>query len=415
MEKYDIEKSSFLKNPKLTKIVLLLSGMMTVMGGALISPDLPKIQAYFTSVPSIEVITPFVLTIVALSIIIFSPVTAKLISKVSKRKIFLTSLILYAIGGTAGFYLNNIWAIMISRVLLGAAIGALMPCTLILVSEYFQGRERNEFIGILTASMSLGGMIFISASGYLADINWRLPFLIYMFSLVVLPLAILFIPEPKKIIEVTKAVKSVKKVHLNLSIILVNLLGFLSMVFLYFMTVQMPFYVQVLAIGTSFSSGIIIGTMNLFQTFAGILLGKHIKLKPVQIVEICFLLESVGFIIIALATSAPILILGAIFCGFGIGMMMASTNVWITVVPPDEERGKYISIFNTLLYTGQFVSPLFAMPIVNLFGYSAPYGFFAQIGIICLIIVILIMTTTFISAKKGKKNFFTVKELSNET
>lgn len=413
MERYDIEKSSFLKNPKLTKIVLLLSGMMTVMGGALISPDLPKIQAYFAAVPSIEVITPFVLTIVALSIILFSPVTAKLISKVSKRNIFLASLILYAIGGTAGFYLNNIWAIIISRVLLGAAVGALTSCTLILASDYFHGNERNEFIGILTATMSIGGVIFISASGYLADISWRLPFLIYLFSLVVLPLAILFIPEPKKIVEVTKAVKSVKKVHLNL-IILINLLAFLSMVFLYFMTVQMPFYVQVLAIGTSFLSGIIIGTMNLLQAFAGILLGKHIKIKPVQVVEIFFLLESVGFIIISLATNPIILILGAIFCGFGIGMMMASANMWITVVPPDEDRGKYINILNTALYTGQFVSPLFAIPIVNLFGYSAPYGFFAQIGILCLVIAILTIIYTVISTKKGKKNFFTVNELSDE-
>lgn len=56
-----------LKNPHLTKIVLVLTGMMTVMAGALIAPTLPSIQSYFSSVPSIELITPLVLTVVSLA------------------------------------------------------------------------------------------------------------------------------------------------------------------------------------------------------------------------------------------------------------------------------------------------------------------------------------------------------------
>ena len=184
----------FLKNPKITKAVLLFSGMMTIMGGALISPDLPRIQAYFAAVPSIAVITPFILTIVALSMIIMSPFIGTLIDKVGKRNIFLASLVLYAIGGSGGIYLDNIWALMVSRVVLAVAIGILTACTLTLAADYFHGRERHEFMGIFTASMSLGGVIFVSASGYLADIGWRMPFILYLFSLIVLPFAVLSIP-----------------------------------------------------------------------------------------------------------------------------------------------------------------------------------------------------------------------------
>ena len=72
MSNYNVEdQSTHLKNPKMAKVVLLLSGMLTIMAGALIAPDLPRIQAYFAAVPSIAVINHLILTIVALTIIIF--------------------------------------------------------------------------------------------------------------------------------------------------------------------------------------------------------------------------------------------------------------------------------------------------------------------------------------------------------
>ena len=405
----------FLKNPKITKAVLLFSGMMTIMGGALISPDLPRIQAYFAAVPSIAVITPFILTIVALSIIIMSPFIGTLIDKVGKRNIFLASLVLYAIGGSGGIYLDNIWALMVSRVVLAVAIGILTACTLTLAADYFHGRERHEFMGIFTASMSLGGVIFVSASGYLADIGWRMPFILYLFSLIVLPFAVLSIPETKEIMA-----KRAKTVAVNINqapqkakIILIYLLPFFSMVFLYIFAVQIPFYVNILAVGTSFLAGIIIAAMNVLQTFAGIFYGRSVGIKPAHIMEAFFLLESLGFIIISLAHSSLLLIIGASFCGFGMGIMMAASNMWVTTIAPDIDRGKYVVALTMMVYLGQFLSPFIAMPVVNMFGYSAPYGFFAQVGMLCLGIFIIAVLISVISNKKGKKNFFTARAITD--
>lgn len=437
MSTYKVENQTyiFLKNPKMTKAVLLLSGMLTIMAGALISPDLPRIQAYFAAVPSIAVITPFILTIVALSIIIVSPFIGGLIGKVGKRRIFLVSLVLYAIGGSGGLYLDNIWAIMVSRVVLAVAVGVLTVCTMTLAADYFHGNERREFMGFLSASMSLGAAIFIFASGYLADIGWRLPFMLYLFSLIILPFAFLFIPEIK---EVTK--KRTKKVTVEKDsahpmqqraallsadtvevdkqappkseLILIFVLPFLSMVFLYIMTVQMPFYVEVLAVGSSFISGIIITAMNILQTFAGIFYGRSVEIKPAHILEAFFLFESLGFLIISIASSTLFLIIGASFCGFGMGITIAASSTWVPSIAPDKDRDKYIIVLNMMIYSGQFLSPIIAMPFVNIFGYSAPYGFFTQVGILCLSIFIIAVLTSIISSKKGKRNFFTVRSIT---
>lgn len=415
MTKSSNDNQFFLKNPKMTKAVLLFSGMMTIMAGALISPDLPRIQAYFAAVPSIVVITPFILTIVALSIIIMSPFIGTLIDNVGKRNIFLASLVLYAIGGSGGLYLDNIWALMISRVVLAVAVGILTACTLTLAADYFHGRERHEFMGSFTASMSLGGVIFVFASGYLADIGWRLPFILYLFSLIILPFAFLSIPEPKEIIaKMSKSFAvNINQAPQKAKIILIYLLPFSSMVFLYIFAVQIPFYVNILAVGTSFLAGIIIATMNVLQTFAGIFYGRSVGIKPAYIMETFFLLESLGFIVISLAHSSLLLIIGASFCGFGMGIMMAASNMWVTTIASDIDRGRYVIALTMIVYLGQFLSPFIAMPIVNMFGYSAPYGFFTQVGIFCLGIFIITVLIGVVSSKLGKKNFFTAHVITD--
>lgn len=415
MTKSNVDNPIFLKNPKMTKIVLLLSGMMTIMAGALISPDLPRIQTYFAAVPSIAVITPFILTVVALTIIIISPVIGALIDKVGKRNIFLVSLVLYAVSGSGGLYLDNIWAIMVSRIILAVAVGLLTACTLTLAADYFHGRERHEFMGIFTASMSLGGVIFISISGYLADMGWRIPFVLYLFSLIVFPFAFLSIPETKEIMaeKIKTATASINQAPKKAKIILIYLLPFFSMVSLYIFAVQIPFYVDILAIGTSFLAGIIIAAMNIFQTFAGIFYGKTVGIKPAHIMEGFFLLQGLGFFIISLAHSPLLLIIGASLCGFGMGIMMAASNIWVPTIAPDNDRGKYVIALTMMIYLGQFLSPFIAMPFVNMFGYSAPYGFFTDIGIFCLGIFIIAVLTSVISCKKGKKNFFTASTITD--
>ena len=78
--------------------------------------------------------------------------------------------------------------ILISSAVLGIAVGMSMTIVITLIADYFEGMERQKFVGLQIAFMSLGGIIFIGLGGVLADIGWRYPFLIYLFSLLVLPL-----------------------------------------------------------------------------------------------------------------------------------------------------------------------------------------------------------------------------------
>jgi len=47
----------------------------------------------------------------------------------------------------------------------------------------------------------LGGVVFLSLGGFLADVNWQMPFLIYLLALLIFPLVVFVLPEPDRTAE----------------------------------------------------------------------------------------------------------------------------------------------------------------------------------------------------------------------
>jgi len=158
---------------------------MTMMAGAVVAPSLPQMSQHFANVPNAEILTRLIITLPALFIAIFSPINGWLIDKYGRKNILLFSYILYAVGGLSGFFLQDLHLILVGRAFLGIAVAGVMTCTVALIGDYYQGAERNGFMGYQGAFMSFGGVTFISVAGILADIDWQYPFLIYLFSLLV--------------------------------------------------------------------------------------------------------------------------------------------------------------------------------------------------------------------------------------
>ncbi len=106
------------KNKTLIKISLLLISMMTMMAGAVIAPSLPQIKQVFIDIENIDLLSRLIITLPALFIAIFSPLAGYLADRFGRKKLLLTSLVLYAIGGSSGYFVNDIYYILIGRSLL---------------------------------------------------------------------------------------------------------------------------------------------------------------------------------------------------------------------------------------------------------------------------------------------------------
>jgi MFS family permease len=345
------------------KLTLLLVSSLTIMSVITISPALPQMAAAFSGVKNADFLVKLVLTIPALMIAVCASVPGRLIGRHGRLRILRMSLLLYAVAGTSGFYLDNLYAILISRAFLGASVGVSMTIVITLVVDYFDGRERQRFVSMQLAFVSLMGILFIGLGGVLADIGWRYPFLLYLFALVVLPLTLLYLRE-HAITTKTNGIHQQVKAPPITRILFINIM--LMWIIFFLIPVQIPFYFKAIGIVKNSMIGAAIALSAGASAVSSFFYAKVKGLFSfLTVYAMGYLLMAVGFSFIAVANTYMMAVAAMILSGFGMGMMIPNTNMLVMKIVPPAIRGKEIGKLTTFWFLGQFVSPVVISPVLK--------------------------------------------------
>lgn len=386
------------KNQALRKLTLLIGSTLTVMAGAVIAPALPQISREFADVPGIELLSRLVLTLPALFMGILAPLAGYLTDRAGRKKVLLFSLILYAVAGTTGLYFNDFWWILAGRALLGIAVGGLITAIITLIGDYFDGEDRSRFMGLQAAYAGMGGLIFISLGGVLADINWRMPFLLYFVSLIVWVMALISVYEPERTKEVEKenAGEPEKKRGDKIPSIVFLVYGitFFSALVFYMIPVQMPFMLNEMEGITNTKIGFAIAFVNVASVTTSVNYGRiRRKISFQAIMAIVYFLVFLGFMIISQSDSYIMMIVGVIFSGLGFGLMLPNINLWLISLAPASMRGRLVGYLNMSLFLGMFGSPIVIQPLV---ASTDLYFTFFLVGLLLLVMAITFLFYTII-------------------
>lgn len=422
--------------PFLRDATLLLGSSLTVMAGAAIAPALPSIAAAFPDDPSAERLAKLALTLPGLFIAFAAPFSGWLLDRFGRRNVLIASVAAYALAGTSGLYLPSLHAILVGRALLGLAVAGTMTSCVTLIGDYHAGAARERFMGIQAAFMGLGGMVFLSSSGLLADVHWRAPFLVYAMSLAVLPGALFFVREPKRHVHelilgdssAAAIAPPPPRADHGAPVALAALLfavAFGAMVAFYMVPVHLPFHVRTLAAAQAAASAT---TANRDATEARAATGEveampvvesmgarepFRKVEPVDgskrrdgaragfaiaaltLVSACaslgyqklrgrlshpavfaasFLLHGAGYMAVGQAESYGAMVAGMLVAGLGTGLMMPNLNVWLLGRTPERLRGRVVGGMTCCFFLGQFASPLLTDPLVRATGTATAFG-----------------------------------------
>ncbi len=370
------------------KITLLLTSTLTVMSGATIAPSLPAMQEHFAQVPNSELLVRLVLTVPALFIAIGGLFVGQLLDRLGRKPLLIASTLLYGFAGSSGLVLNSLGTLLVGRAILGLAVAGIMTGVTTLIADYYTGQKRADFMGLQAAFMGLGGVAFLSVGGLVADLNWRFPFLIYLSAWAVAGAIAITLYEPKR----AGSDRSKSDLAANSSMPI----GVLAMIYgvalfymlaFYLIPVQLPFYLQNLSNASASASGLAIAASTLASSIASLRYGfiKE-RLGFVSIVVVAFGVAAMGYLIIGLAASYNLVLLGLIVAGLGFGLLMPNLNVWLSSMIPDTLRGKALGGLTTFFFLGQFLSPIVSQPITNIVGLDRTY---MTTGVLLLIIAIV--------------------------
>ena len=159
------------------------------MSGATVSPSLPAMKQQFESAipfqggfanadPDLRTtLVKLVITLPALFIVIGSPIAGIVVDKFGRKPLLLITAVLYGFAGSSGLFLESLPAILVGRAVLGLAVAGVMVSATTLIADYYSGPARAAFMGLQAGFMGLGGVVFLTLGGALAQQNWHYPFL----------------------------------------------------------------------------------------------------------------------------------------------------------------------------------------------------------------------------------------------
>jgi MFS family permease len=382
------------------KATLLFTSTLTVMAAATIAPALPAMQDHFAASPNVEFWVRLVLTLPALFIVIGAPLAGNVVDRFGRKRLLIIAAFLYGFAGASGFVADSLPLILLGRAALGLAVAGLMTSVTTLIADYYDGPARAQFMGIQAAFMGLGGTVFLTVGGLLADMDWRAPFLIYLFAFLVLPFIITVLYEPERdnppmqrplagpadstaeklstpagpALDTDTGPSPDEAAPVRLMVFIYGSMILIQTVF-YFIPVQLPFYLAELVGATAAASGLAIAGLALFFSLASMLFGwldKH--LGHLTAMVLAFGLVGIGYLLIGQAGDWTLVVLGLPVAGFGIGLLVPNLNVWLANASPLRIRGRALSGITTSVFLGQFLSPFASQPVGDGLGYAGMYG-----------------------------------------
>ncbi len=375
-----------IKHERLLEVTLLLASALTILANAIVAPALPQISNAFSDIKNAEILTKLMLTLPALIIALGAPLVGSLLDKAGRIKVLFVSLIIYLLGGTSGFWLGDLYSILVGRVVLGLGVAGIMTVATTLIGDYFTGAKREYFMGLQGAFIALGGFVFITIAGVLTDIDWRLTFLVYGFSLVVIILVPFALYEPKIHSQKSEFTLSENQVIPKV-VWLAIISAFIVTVCFYIIPVQIPYFLQSFDGMNGNKIGMALGGLTIAQALASFFYKKvKMKFDYVMIFVLGFIPMAIGFSIIGLSELYWQVIMGIIFCGLGVGLMMPNANLWVINLVPVHSRGKYVGGITTATFIGMFISPIIIEPIQSWVGMNES---FTILGLCCAIFVLL--------------------------
>jgi MFS family permease len=365
--------------------LLLFASSLTVMAGATISPSLPGLRSHFASVEHADQLVRLVLTMPGLFIAIAAPISGILADRIGRSRILFAGMLLYGIAGASGLVLENLYAILVGRALLGIAVGMVMTSATALISDHFSGAERQKVLGFQAAAMGYGGVVFLLGGGALAMTGWHGPFAIYLIPLFVLPFALSRITDAPKAVPVPGAVAGVFPAKRAL---VAYAAAFFGMIIFYLLPVQSPFILEHRGNTSPLIIGMVIASSTLVSATVSLFMAKlaqRFSLKT--LLGLAFFIIAAGYSMIALGSGIPSVFAGALISGLGFGLMMPSLTTWLMQAVPPEMRGRASGGYTMMVFLGQFVSPFVHQPLAARFGDSIGI---AAIAAACIIIAILL-------------------------
>jgi len=347
-------------------LLVVLAVTSLVFGAGAVTPALADIAKAFPdkSVETIQMIA----TVPSLMIMVSTLICGQLSRRMRKKTLVLTGMAMYGIGGVLPAFFGGMNFILIMRGLFGAGCGFLVPLSQGLIADFFQGRDREVFMGYRGSTAAIFGMFFTAAGGTLCSFDWRYTFFAYLLVVPVFFLILFKMPEPER----QQAGAAGDKGGLTRT-----MWFFVAVYFLYNVTMMCfitnaAFVMSAANLGDAKTIGLIMTISNVGGIAAGLLLGWVTKSMKNFTLVLALAFLALGFVMLNFVSSAVMFTIASAIWGFGFGTFNPTIALKIIGSVPKSSATRALAILACAMGIGQFISPRVYMYANGLLGLEGP-------------------------------------------
>ena len=353
--------------------------------GLAISPILGDLNKVFPKVTDLEI--QMLTSLPSLLIIPFVLLSGKLSEGRDQSRILAVGLSIFFLSGVACLFLRSIVGLIVASCILGIGAGMVIPLSTGLVVEYFTGDWRVRQLGYSSAINNLTLVLATILTGYLADVDWHLPFLVYTLPGVALMLSFFLrrrrpAPEPAQSIQLRHRRIDTRK-----------LAGL--MLFYFFVTyavLAIVYYASFLVddyhIRSSFS-GVLIALFFLAIMLPGLYIDRIIRRLKSWVNFVSLLSVAAGLLCQGIFRSEAMLIVGVLLTGYGYGIMQPVIYDKAATIAPPQSATLALSCVMAMNYLAVMVCPFVVdlfRKLLHIHGEHFPFLFNAVLVLVVAVI-----------------------------
>ncbi len=325
---------------------------------------------------------------VGAAMVIGAPLTGFLADRLGLRRVLFLNYLLFTLAGSAGLYLTNLEVLVAARFLLGIAGSGAVTASIIVINKVLPPGQRAQWMGAYIAMNYVAGLALTPAAGYLAEINWHLPFGLYLFGAPLAWLALRSFPAEARAVKSEAEVKADAEPLWSWFPFRFALLGLVMGAIVYLPIIYMPFLLRDMGFGPKMASLVILGD-TITGMVTAILFGRARRRISAHTAFIfAFATTAIGGIVTGTAHGYAQVFIGMAIMGFGIGWFMPNLMLLLSERVLDYRQGRAAGLVKSANYLSTPICIFATERLAQLYGPRIPIliGGVLAFGLLLLVI-----------------------------
>jgi ACDE family multidrug resistance protein len=336
---------------------LLLShvgGVVSLAGLQAAIPTLPLVQ---NALDLSDSQTALIVSAYLLPSVIFAVPAGFLADRLGRRRLFVLAFSLFGLAGAATLLADSFTALLLIRMVQGAAFAAVLPLSITMLGDAVSGTTQVRQQGLRAVLIAGGDMVWPLVGGALGILSWAAPF---ASSVVAIPLAVLGwrwldaaparMPKPVTLRQLGATLRT----RVGLA---VQAAGFLRFLFKYALFVLAPLLLHQRGYSTFFISVVLAASAAAAMAAAALCPTALRWINASALLRGGLVVFAATFFLVPTVDTPAVVVAALVAFGVAEGTFSVLSNAMLLESVDDAQRATFVSVSGAIKNSGKFLAP----------------------------------------------------------